>query len=251
MVDAFTGFQTMWIEVGMALIPFAAVAAVAQVWFLRLSWEEIRRLAVGTVLAIMGLAFFLQGVQVGFMPVGEMIGTTLAVRPDRWILIPFGVWLGMIVTLAEPSVRVLVDEVDHVSVGAMPKRILFWTLALGVGVFVGIAMARIIWNIPLAWILLVGYLLAFALVRFVEPSYTAVAFDAAAVATGPVTVTFVLAVSVGVASATGGQGAAAEGFGLVALVALAPIISVLVLGVVTSRLRPQRDDGQREGEKEA
>lgn len=240
-LDVFDGYLHTLLEVFSALAPLLVFFVVFQAFIVRRSPPNLLRIVVGTVLTMVGLSLFLQGVEVGFLPFGELTGSTLSSVSYNWILIPIGFLLGFASIIAEPAVRVLNYEVEKVSTGSIKGGILLITLSLGVGFAVALAMARILYGIPLWAILAPGYLLAFALTRFSSETFVPIAFDSGGVATGPMTVTFILAMTVGTATGLEGRDPVAEGFGLVALVALAPILAVLVLGIVY-RFNESRDN---------
>lgn len=231
-LSVFDGYFHTLLEVLTALAPLLVFFAIFQMLIVRRSPPNLFRVAVGTVLAMIGLSLFLQGVEVGFLPFGERVGSTLSSVSYRWILIPVGFVLGFVSIIAEPAVRVLNYEVEKVSSGSIKSRILLITLSIGVGFAVALAMARILYGIPLWTILAPGYLIAFAMSRFSSEAFVSIAFDSGGVATGPMTVTFILSMAVGAASGLEGRDPVAEGFGLVALVALAPILAVLTLGII-------------------
>lgn len=252
MAVAFEGFGDIIVNVILAVAPLAIAAFVSQVTLLKMSREEMQKIVVGLIFSMIGLALFLQGVQIGFMPAGELIGASLGAKSYAWVLVPLGVWLGVVSALAEPAVLVLADEVEKVSAGSISKRFLLPTLAAGVGLLVGLAMLRVLLDIPFIAILLPGYALAFLMIPFVSSALTSIAFDAGVVATGPMTVTFVLAISLGAAAALG-RDPVTTGFGLVAFVALAPTLSVLAVGVVLRIIerRKEKDiESQATGETE-
>lgn len=228
----FEGLMDHIIEVVFALAPLLAVLTLFQLFALKLSRREVYRTLIGIVIAIIGFAFFLQGVYIGFLPTGEEVGTTIGRAEYNWILVPIGFLLGFVATIAEPAVRVQTYEVEEATSGSIKGKVLLVTLAAGVGVFVALAMARILLGFPLWWVLLPGYLLAFTLAFFAEKKFVSIAFDSGGVATGPMTVTFILAMAVSVAGTLEGRDPIMEGFGLIALVALAPILSVTILGVI-------------------
>jgi len=234
-IGLFSGFTHTMQEVASALLPLVVVFALMQVWFLRLSREQLQRLSAGVLIAFVGLSLFLQGVYVGFFPVGSEIGNTLAKTQSPWLLVAVGIVLGLLATLAEPAVRILNHEVEHATGGYISERTMLATVAVGVAAAVGASMLRIVYGFPIWYILLPGYVLALVLAFAVRPEFSGIGFDSGAVATGPMTVTFILAIAVGAASAMPGRDPLREGFGLIALVALAPVLSVLVLGVLYER----------------
>jgi hypothetical protein len=231
-IKVFAGFGQVLGEVFAALTPLIVVFLIFQAFFLKLPRERVVQVLSGMLLTFAGLAFFLQGVYVGFFPVGTALGEALGALTRPWILIPIGFLLGFVATVAEPAVRVLSYQVARVSAGYIKERVLLYTLSLGVAVSVALAMVRIIFGIPLWYILIPGYILALGLIRFSSPTFVSVAYDSGGVATGPMAVTFVMALAVGVAQAMEGRDPLIEGFGLIALVALAPILSVMILSLI-------------------
>jgi hypothetical protein len=219
-------------EVLLALGPLLLVFAILQVFLLKMSREFLLRLGVGILLTGVGLVLFLQGVKEGFLPAGAALGEALG-QSRLWFLIPIGFGLGFAATFAEPAVRVLSYEVEKASTGAIPQRVTLLVLSFGVAVFVALGMLRIILGIPIHYLIVPGYLLALVLMRFTNQTFLGIAFDAGGVATGPMTVTFVMAMAVGVATAIG-RDPVLDGFGLISLVALAPILSVMIFGFIIS-----------------
>ncbi len=239
----FDGFLHVVQEVAMALLPLIVILLIFQL-VLRLPWDEISRILIGVVLSFAGLALFLQGVNVGFMPTGSSIGEHIGTLEHNWVVIPIGLLLGFVTVIAEPAVRVLTYEVEQVSGGYVSQKVLLYTLSIGVAVSIGLAMARIVYGIPLMYMLIPGYAITLLMTRFTSETFISMAFDSGGVATGPMTVTFILAMAVGVATGIEGRDPMLDGFGLVALVALAPILSVLLLGFFLGRKRSEDDDRQ-------
>jgi len=179
-----------------------------------------------------GLFLFLLGVQIGLLPMGELIGSAVARQGKLWLLVLFGFILGFVVTVAEPDVRVLALQVDLVSGGAISRSVLVYTIALGLAIFVALAMLRTVFNIPLVYLLISGYGLIFAIATIAPPHFIPVSFDAGGVTTGPMAVPFILALGVGVTAVLGGKRTTADRFGLVALASIGPVLAVLLLGVI-------------------
>lgn len=220
----FLHFEEVLLEVLAAIGPLLAFFLVFQIFFLKLPGQYVKNLCKGVVLTIIGLVLFLQGVQVGFLPVGAAMGELLGALEQKWLIVLVGFVLGFVATIAEPAVRILSYEVEKTSGGAIRARIILLTLALGVAVFMALGMVRILFGIPILHLVAPAYILAIVMLKFSNPSFTSIAFDAGGVATGPMTVTFVLATAVGIATAMEGRNAITDGFGLIALVALAPIL---------------------------
>lgn len=242
-IQVFTGFSGVLLEVAIALIPLAVLFIILQIWLFKFPKEQVYNILKGMLLTFIGLSIFLQGVYVGFMPVGKVIGETLGCLRHNWISIPIGFFLGFLAIAAEPAVRVLNHEVEKVSGGSIPQKIMLYTLSFGVAASVALSMLRILYGIPLWSIILPGYIIAFIMARFSTPTFIAIAFDSGGVATGPMTAAFIVTVALGVASAIEGRNPLTEGFGMVAVVALAPIISVLALGLLYARAERKMREG--------
>ena len=234
-VQVFTGFSHILLEVALALLPLLLFIIFFQVYYLKLPRYKLKQMGMGLLLTFAGLSLFLQGVYVGFLPVGREMGQILALLPYNWVLIPIGFVLGFVATFAEPAVRVLNYEVEKASGGYIPQTVMLYTLSVGVAVSIAVAMARILFGLSLWVFILGGYALALLLTRYSNRTFVAIAFDSGGVATGPMTVTFISAISLGVASALDGRDPLLDGFGMISLVALAPILSVLILGLLFGR----------------
>jgi len=236
-------FGDLWdtlLSVLKALGPLLGVFLVYQGLMLKLPRHYVWGLLKGTLVAVAGLILFLQGVRIAFLPVGEAVGEALGGLSQRWFLVPAGAFLGFLTTWTEPAVRVLCDQVEKASAGVMRKPTVLIAICAGVALFVGLGMARILYGIPLLYIVIPGYAVAVLMMWFSEREYLSVAFDAGGVATGPMAVTFLMALAVGATSATGDLDPIVHGFGLIALIALAPILSVMVLGFIFRLKRLRR-----------
>lgn len=219
-------------EVAVALTPLVLFFIFFQFYMLKLKMQKVMMLLIGVVLTWIGMALFLHGVHVGFQPAGTEMGTILGNFENSWIIIPIGIVLGFVATFAEPAVRVLIQEVEKVSSGSIPQKVMLFTISTGVAFSIGLAMTRIIFSIELMYLVLPGYIIALILIYFTSREFTSIAFDAGGVATGPMTVTFVVAIALGFSNVTEGSDPLVEGFGMISLVALAPILAVLILGIL-------------------
>lgn len=239
----FLDFRKVLTEVLLAIGPLILFFIFFQMVYLKLPRHYVVNLFKGIVLAVAGLTLFLQGVHVGFLPVGSEMGEIMTGFERLWILIPVGFVLGVAATIAEPAVRILCYNVEKASAGYLGEMFMLITLSLGVGIFVGLGMGKIIYGISIYYILVPGYILALIMMKLCEQSFISIAFDAGGVATGPMTVTFVLAIALGLAEAMEGRSALQDGFGLIALVALAPILSVMTVGVFLRLKTGRINDG--------
>lgn len=219
------------LEVVFAVLPVTIFVIILQV-LLRLPLQVMVQFLIGAAMVTIGLALFLLGVQLGLLQVGEAAGAALPKIGKVWVVVFFGFLLGFAVTVAEPDALVLATQVDLVSEGAIPRSILMITVALGVAIFVGLAMLRVLLGIPLKYILMASYGLVFLLVAFTPAEFASLSIDSGAVTTGPLLVAFIMALGVGVASVLGGRSASADGFGFVALSAIGPTLALLLLGVI-------------------
>lgn len=237
----FSGFGDTFIGVIKALLPILVLFVIFQLFFLKLPKKYIYNLMTGTAIAGLGLLLFLQGVHVGFLPAGAAIGEFLGNIKSYWLLIPFGLFIGFLTTWTEPAVRVLCDQVEKASASTIHKSTVLLAICSGVAVFVGLGMAKIVYGIPLLYIVIPGYIIALLMMWFSDKSFLSIAFDAGGVATGPMAVTFLLAIAVGISSAMEGRDPVLHGFGLIALIALAPILSVMTLGFLV-KLRKRKKE---------
>ena len=195
-----------------------------------MSRRMARQITVGVLFTYVGLVMFLTGINVGFMPIGYRIGQVLA-GGSRVFLVLFGFAIGVLVVLAEPAVHVLNNQVEEVTGGLVSRKAMMAGLCVGVGSALALSMLRIIFDFSLVYYIVPGYFLSLLLSLFVPPVYTAIAFDSGGVASGPMTSGFLLPLAVGACAALQGEEAVlADAFGVVALVAMAPLITIQLLG---------------------
>ena len=218
-------------EVAVSLLPIFAVFCLFQLLTRRYPKREIKRIIMGMIYTYVGLVLFLCGVNVGFAPVGSAIGGALAKVSYNWILIPIGMLIGYYIVKAEPAIQVLNHQVESVTNGAVSVKAMNRSMSIGVACSIGLAMLRILVGIPVQWIIIPGYIIALAMSFFVPKIFVGIAFDSGGVASGPMTSTFLLPLCIGVCTALGGD-VMTDAFGVVALVALTPLIAIQVMGLV-------------------
>lgn len=223
--------REIFLEIVQATLPIILVVTFLQFLVLRMSPMIFVQFLIGALMVTLGLFLFLIGVRVGFLPVGEAVGSSLAERGSLVFLLAVAFILSFAVTVAEPDVRVLAYQVDLASGERIGAGILIGSVALGVGFFVALAMLRMITGIPIAYMLAAGYGLIVVLSFFTPPEFVAISFDSGGVTTGPMAVPFILALGIGTASALGGKSALRDGFGLIGLASIGPVIGVMLLGV--------------------
>lgn len=227
-------------EVALSLLPIVAVFLVFQLLTRRYHKRQMKRIIMGMLYTYIGLILFLCGVNVGFAPVGSILGQKLADLSYNWILVPIGMLIGYYIVKAEPAIQVLNHQVENVTNGAISVKAMNRSMSIGVACSIGLAMLRILLGIPLQWIIIPGYIIALAMSLVVPKIFVGIAFDSGGVASGPMTSTFLLPLCIGVCTALGGN-IMTDAFGVVALVALTPLIAIQVMGLVykfkTSKLQ--------------
>ena len=217
-------------EVIIALGLIVVFFTLLQLTVLRLSWSKLIPMAFGIVYTFVGLVVFLTAVAVGFMPIGFELGKQLGAMPKALVIAGFV--LGMVVVLAEPAVHVLNKQVEEITGGLVTKRSMLIALSVGVGLSIGLSMIRIIVGFPIIYYLIPGYFISLGLSFFVPKLYTAIAFDSGGVASGPLTSSFILPLAIGACAGLrdGGDSILNYAFGIVAMVAMTPLITIQVLG---------------------
>ena len=225
------------LEVVKAVLPIVVFFFIYQAFTKPLGKKQLFKILIGLGYTFVGLILFLTGANVGFMPVGYLIGTGLGSSNISFIVIPIGMIIGFFIVVAEPAVQVLQKQVEDVTSGAIPKKALAFALEIGVAISVGIAMLRSLTGIPIMYFLIPGYIIALTLSFFVDDIFSSIAFDSGGVASGAMTTAFLLPFAIGVCEASGNN-LATDAFGTVAMVAMTPLIAIQILGVVyKSRIR--------------
>ena len=227
-------------EVSVSMIPLLLMFVIFQCVTKRFPSRQLRKTVTGFVYTFIGLTLFLCGVNVGFAPVGAELGRRLASSGYRWALIPVGMVIGLYIVKAEPAIQVLNRQIHSITDGSISERAMNLCLSLGVCVSVGLSMLRVLTGLSLYWILIPGYLLALGLSRVVPKIFVGIAFDSGGVASGPMTTTFLLPLSIGACETLGGD-VMTDAFGVVAMVAMTPLIAVQIMGLTYGiRLRRMR-----------
>lgn len=219
-------------EIAISLLPIVIFFGLYQIVSLHMSRQSLGRVAVGLVYTYIGLVLFLTGANVGFLPAGNYLGSVLAGGDYRWALIPAAMVMGFLIVRAEPAVYVLNKRVEEMTDGAISSGAMGLALGFAVALSLALAMIRVITGISILWFLIPGYAIALGISFFVPKIYTAIAFDAGGVASGPMATAFLLPLAQGACLATGGD-VVADAFGVVAMVAMTPPITVQVMGLVS------------------
>lgn len=226
-------FVTQLREVALSVVPVAVIFIAYQITKLKLRKHEIRVILIGLIYVYLGLALYLTGINAGFMNVGTVIGYSLANLDSYFPLLAIAFFLGAVTILAEPAVTVQTAQIEDVTGGAIKGAPITASLSMGVGIAIFLAVLRIIVPAIELWhIVLPGYILALILINFVPDIFIGMSFDAGSVASGPMSATFILAFIQGIAEAVPTANVLVDGFGMIALVAMVPIIAVLIFAVI-------------------
>ncbi len=235
------GFPTYIIEIAVSLFPIVLFFGLFQLAVLKLSRRTLSKMLIGLAYTYIGLVLFMTGVNVGFMPAGNYLGQILGSSSNPWFLIPIAMVMGFFIVKAEPAVYVLNKQVEEITDGAISAASMGTCLSVGVAISLGIAMLRVLTGISVMWFLIPGYAFALGISFFVPKIYTAIAFDSGGVASGPMTAAFLLPLAQGACSAVGGS-IVTDAFGIVAMVAMTPLITIQLLGLLSQR---QKATGSR------
>lgn len=228
---------TIFVESIIALLPITILFFIFNFTKFKLSKDELSRIIKGLLLTLVGLVLFLTAAASGFMDMGRVIGMELA-GMNKWLLIGIGFLIGLIVVLVEPAVHVLGQQIEEVTSGHIPLNLIRITLSIGVGLAIALSMVRIVVpEVKLWYFIIPGFAMAIVLSFVSEPVFVGIAYDAGGVASGPMTATFVLAFAQGAASVIESADVMIDGFGVIAMVAMAPVFSLMVLGTLFRHTR--------------
>jgi len=219
-------------ETAVSLAPAIGLILFFQIAFVQLPLTAFAPILFGLVFTVFGFVLFIQGAKIGLLPLGQGVGSAFIERRAVAMILLFGFLLGVVLTTAEPDVRLLTFQLEEALGPVVPRTELIVVAALGLGVFAVIALVRMALDIPIHYILIPGYALCVVLVLFSTETAATYAFDLGAVTTGPMTVPFLMALGVGMASVLGGRDRLKTGFGFMAIGSIGPVLAVLVWGLL-------------------
>jgi hypothetical protein len=229
------GLPEQLADVAMAVAPIIVMCMVFQFALIRLNKSDLLKAMIGFGFTYAGLVLFLTGANFGFMPIGTEMGKLLAENDFKWLLIPIGAVVGYFIVAAEPAVVVLKQQVEEITERRISAKAMGLALAIGVAASVALAMIRVLTGISILWFLIPGYAFSLAMTFFVPKIFTAVAFDAGGVASGPMTATFLLPFAMGACVGLNNGDTsrlATDAFGVVAMVAMTPLITIQSMGLI-------------------
>ena len=200
-----------------SVLPITLIVLILSFTIIPLPVDIMLTFIIGAVMLVAGMSLFSAGVEMAMNPMGEAIGSDMTKTRRVWLVLLICFLIGVIITIAEPDLQVLAEQVSSI-----PNMVLIITIAIGVGIFLVIAVLRILFHIPLRYMLLGFYLLVFLVSAFAPSNFVPLSFDSGGVTTGPITVPFILALGVGIATIRGDRGSQDDSFGLVALCSIGP-----------------------------
>lgn len=221
--------QQKFSESLIAVLPVVAIVLLLSFSVAPLSPSVLLSFLFGAVMVMAGMMFFTLGAEMSMTPMGEKVGARMTQSKKIWLIVVLSFLLGVVITISEPDLQVLAQLVPSI-----PNYVLILAVAVGVGLFLTVAIVRMLLNIPLRNLLVFFYIITFTLLFLVKPDFRAISFDSGGVTTGPMTVPFIMALGVGISAIRDDRNAADDSFGLVALCSIGPILAVLVLGLIYS-----------------
>ena len=213
----------------LSVLPVATIVFLLLITIAPVSASILISFAIGTVLLVVGMGLFTLGADISMMPMGQYVGSKMTKTKKLWLILLVSLFVGVMITISEPDLTVLADQISSIN-----SWVLIFSVALGVGIMLVVAMLRMVFKIKLKFLLLFFYAIVFILAFFVPKSFLALSFDSGGVTTGPMTVPFIMALGVGVASIRADKNAENDSFGLIALCSVGPIIAVMLLGIINN-----------------
>ncbi|NLP46863.1 MAG: DUF1538 domain-containing protein [Epulopiscium sp.] len=231
MIQTVQELKDLWVTTK-SIIPILVILILFQVIFLKKPIDNFKNLILGFILSSVGLHLFLKGVYLSIIPLGDSVGEGLVNIDNKYIITIFAFLLGYASTLVEPAVKALALEVEEVSIGAIPSNILLHTVALGFGIGMALGIFKILHSIPSAKLIIPILFILIVLIFFTPREFIGIAFDSATSTTGPVNIPLNMAIAIGLARIVGSTDALIDGFGVIGITSLMPIVAVLILGII-------------------
>lgn len=227
------GFRGTLKEVGWSILPIIIIALLIQILLLKKPWEDVFTFLFSVAMVLLGFTFFLIGVKEGMLPMGEAVGSSLPRKGSVVFVVGTVFALSFLVTLAEPDVRVLSSLISTVSGDTISRDALLLVISTSLAFFMAVAALRILYGVDMRYVLTAGYVAVIVLSLFVPEEYVAIAYDSGGVTTGPMTVPVILALGIGITSVLSGKSRLSEGFGLIGIASIGPILGLMLLGVLS------------------
>lgn len=215
------------------VVPLAGILLFLQLVVFKKPLDNTKQFITGFIVTVIGLHLFLQGVELSLIPLGDSVGGNFVMIEKKWIILIIGFVIGYFATLVEPALQALAMEVEELSMGVIPQRVLIHGVAVGFGFGMVLGLSRILYNISYVKVVVPLLVIVIGLVFISPEPFNSIAFDAASATTGPVNIPINMALAVGLASVIEGVDPLLAGFGVVGLTSVASMISVMVLGILT------------------
>ena len=215
------------------VLPLALILVILQIVVLKKPIKNLKEFIIGIILSIAGLHFFLKGVFMSILPLGDSVGGNIAILDNKLLIVAISLVIGYLGTLVEPALKTLALEVEEVSVGAIPNKVLIHAVAIGFGLGMGIGVWKIINNIPFIKIVIPLIFVIILLIPFVPKEFVSIAMDSASATTRPVNIPLNMAIAVGLAKSLENVDPLTSGFGIIGLTSIGAVISVMVLGLLS------------------
>ncbi|MDD3699314.1 MAG: DUF1538 domain-containing protein [Atribacterota bacterium] len=226
------GLNDLW-ETARSVLPLVLALAFFQLVVLRKPIKNVKEFIIGVLLSIFGLHFFLKGVSMSLLPLGDSVGGNLVVLDRKWLIVAIAFVIGYFGTLVEPALKTLALEVEEISIGAIPNKVLIHAVAVGFGAGMGIGVYKILNNISYVKVVAPLLLVILVLIFFAPEEFVSIAMDSASATTGPVNIPLNMALAIGSAKVLENVDPLLSGFGIVGLTSVGAVISVLILGILT------------------
>lgn len=227
------------LDIIIAILPIFVAFVIFQLLTKKCSFKEIKKIILGLIVIIIGLTLFLSGANVGFLKIGYIIGNEIVLSNYNYLLIPIGAIIGFFIVQAEPSVNILTSQIENITVGSISKKVITFCLSIGVSLAILISLIRVTTGISILWFIIPGYFIIVILTLFIPKLFTVIAFDSGGAASGAMTTCFLLPLAIGASTALGGN-IIEDAFGMVAMVAMSPLITVELFGLIYKIQKQQK-----------
>ncbi|MDD5702913.1 MAG: DUF1538 domain-containing protein [Dehalococcoidales bacterium] len=222
------------LEVIRAIAPLVLVVIILQFTLVHASAGIFARFLIGSILVTAGMILFLLGIEVGILPAGKTVGSGLMEKRSVWLIVAIAFLIGFSTTIAEPDVLVLSKQAEAITGGAIHANTLVYIIGIGLAFFTAMAMLRIVLGFRMTYLLAASYIIVIILSFFTPPDFVSLAFDSGSATTGALTAPIVIALGIGLSSVLSGRSAISDGFGLLGMASIGPIIAVMIMGIILS-----------------
>ncbi|KAJ52635.1 hypothetical protein BD780_001561 [Clostridium tetanomorphum] len=218
-----------------SILPVTLFLVFIQIFLFKKPLKDVKSFTIGIILSVVGLFLFIEGTSLSLLPLGESVGENFVSLDNKWSILLLVFFIGFCTTLVEPALSILAMEIEEVSIGAIPTNTLICTVALGFATGLSLGIYKIIYNVNTSKIVVPLLIMALVLCFIAPQEIIGIAFDCASSTTGPVNIPLNLAIALGLSKVIEGSDPLLNGFGIIGLTSLGPVISVLLLGIITRK----------------